>query len=67
MGCVSPGYPPCADPNCARYGCFLAVLAEPPHGRVGANDAVEEAVCQRYHGMSRAEWNALPDATPEDD
>lgn len=42
---------------------FAEAVAEPPHGRVGATEAADEAVCQLYHGMSRAEWDALPEGT----
>lgn len=61
MSCTldeSPGYIPAPS--------FAEALAEPPHGRVGANEAVDEAVCQRIHGMSRAEWNASDERATEE-
>lgn len=55
------GVPPRGIPS------FAEALAEPPHGRLGANEAVDEANCQRAHGMSRAEWDALPEPTGDPD
>lgn len=40
---------------------FAEALLEPPHGRVGANEAVDEANCHRMYGMSLAQWRALPE------
>jgi rubrerythrin len=41
---------------------FADALAEARHGAVGDREAVDEATCQRMHGMSRAEWDALAEA-----
>ena len=57
-----PDYPSHHLPQCLiGLPSFADALAEPSHGRVGANDAVADAVCQRYHGMSQEEWDAVPD------
>jgi hypothetical protein len=56
-----------ADGNVRRYPImtFAEALAARPRGAVGAHEATDEAHCQTYHGMSRAEWDAAPEPTPD--
>lgn len=56
VGCLDP----CGSTACAQYGCFTAALTEEAHGRVGDTEGVAEVTCQRIHGMSKAEYDALP-------
>ena len=42
------------------YYSWSEALDEPPHGAQGAHEAADDAICQMYHGMSRAEWDTLP-------
>lgn len=44
---------------------FAEAMAEPAHGAVGDTEGVEDVVCRRVHGMSAAEYRALPDDAGE--
>lgn len=57
-----------ASGNVRRYPImtFAEALAARPRGAVGAHEAVAEAHCETYHGMSRAEFEAAPEPSDGD-